>query len=728
MLKNKITGRWLSYRPLSLFQLTIVAFLALVEVSQCAIAEDIDVDDFFAMSPEQLANISVTIASGTEKPAYKSAAVTTVVTAEQIKNMGATELSQVLETVPGLHVSIQAVTNDAVYSMRGMRNSVNNQVLVMLNGTRYSVPYKGSGMQGMELPVEAIQQIEVIRGPGSALYGADAFAGVINIITKKAKDIAGTEIGIRGGSWDTQSIWGMHSNEWLGWDIATTLQYAHNGNDDDRVIDSDAQSGMDRTFGTDVSLAPGEVQNQGERWNAHLNLQRKYWDIDFWAFNEVDGGIRAGTGGALDEEGSVDGENYLADLHFSSEDLIDDWELLAHANYLYTNVDSELHIFPDGAKLPIGSDGNITLVPSQIVGTPLFTEGMLADITIENQVVAFETGAIYKGFQDHLLRINSGFRYEQVSTKESRNFGVSVINGSEVTINGDLTNVSGTEYVFMPDSHRSIWSVSLQDEWQIAKDWLLTVGVRFDDYSDFGSTVNPRAALLWEINQKLTAKLLYGQAFRAPTFLEQKQQNSAFFNGNPALEPETIESIELAFDYRPMSNLRLASNFYYYQIEDLIAERTPENTVPTIDNTDGQIGYGTELEWDWQFHEKWNLKGNYAWQYSRNKDTKRRVAGVPEHQVYVATSWKFLPQWQIQTQLNWIGHRLNPVTSTTNKLKDYQTVDATLNSKRFFGHIDFSASVRNIFNSNGKEVAVNSYQDNLPIASRSFYLETSIHF
>ncbi|NOQ76574.1 MAG: TonB-dependent receptor plug domain-containing protein, partial [Methylococcaceae bacterium] len=156
--------------------------------SHVSIAEEMD--DFFSMSPEQLANISVSIASGTAKPVYLSAAVTSVITAEQIKSMGATELAQVLETVPGLHVSIQAVTNDSVYSMRGMKNAVNNQVLVLMNGTRYSTPYKGSGLQGMGLPVEAIQQIEVIRGPGSALYGADAFAGVINIITKKHKDIA----------------------------------------------------------------------------------------------------------------------------------------------------------------------------------------------------------------------------------------------------------------------------------------------------------------------------------------------------------------------------------------------------------------------------------------------------------------------------------------------------------------------------------------------------------
>jgi len=79
--------------------------------------------------------------------------------------------------------------------MRGIRNTQNSQVLMLLNGTRITTPVYGTLMTGTELPIEAIQQVEVIRGPGSALYGADAFAGVINIITKKAKDINGTALG-----------------------------------------------------------------------------------------------------------------------------------------------------------------------------------------------------------------------------------------------------------------------------------------------------------------------------------------------------------------------------------------------------------------------------------------------------------------------------------------------------------------------------------------------------
>ncbi len=703
-----------------IFQQRILASVFFL-MSRASIAEEMD--DFFSMSPEQLANISVSIASGTAKPVYQSASVTSVITAKQIKSMGATELFQVLETVPGLHVSIQAVTNDAVYSMRGMQNSVNNQVLVLLNGTRYSVPYKGSFMQGMQLPVEAIQQIEVIRGPGSALYGADAFAGVINIVTKKAKDIAGTKVGVRAGSWGTQSVWGLHSDHGLGWDVAATIQYAHNNNDGDRIINSDAQSQFDKQLGTSASLAPNEMQTKAERWDAHLNLQRKYWDVNFWAFNEVDGGLRAGTAGALDTKGRVNGENYLTDLRFSSEDLIENWELLAHASYLFTNVNSNLHLFPDGSRLPIDTTGNVN--PQNFVGTPLFPNGVIDQIGIQNQVFSFEMGAIYKGFNDHLLRVSSEFRYEQLQTKERRNFGTSILNGTETSVDGTLTDVTGTQFIFMPNSYRTIWSVVLQDEWQISSDWQLTAGVRFDDYSDFGSTFNPRVALLWEVNQQLSAKVLYGQAFRAPSFLEQKQQNSALFNGNPNLKPEMIETIELAFDYRPISNLRFASNFYYYDIKDLIAQKT---SVATVVNTQGQTAYGAEFEWGWKLNEQWDLKGNYAWQYATDKQTRRRIANVPEHQVYVAATWNFLPKWQLQTQLNWIGHRLNPATSTNNKLKDYETVDVTLNSKRFFEIIDFSTSVRNVFDSQGKEAAVNSYKDNLPIASRSFYLQTTIHF
>lgn len=687
-------------------------------------------DDLLDLSPAELANISVSIASGTAKPVSQSAAVTSVITAEQITAMGATELHEVLETVPGMHVTIQPVTNDYSYTLRGIRNETNSEVLLLINGTRFSVPYQGTHMAGMIMPVENIQRVEVIRGPGSALYGADAFAGVINIVTKKAADIDGVNIGARGGNADTKSSWGQYGGKWQGWDIAGSLQYSHNGVDPDRIIKADAQSQIDNlldtniapAFAPNVSLAPGPMQTQNERWNGHLNLQRKHWELGFWAFNESDYGLRSGAFGALDNRGKGNGSNYLADVRYSTEDDLQDWELQGHASFLHTDVAADIYGFPPGSVLPLDAGGNVTGQPTLINSFVPFPNGLRFVAGFKNTVPTFELTSIYKGFSDHIIKMITSFRYEELNTQEARNYGVGIAN-----LGGPVQNLTGTPFTFLNDHHRDIWSAAFQDEWQVAPDWHLTTGLRFDHYSDFGSTLNPRAALVWNINETLTSKLLYGQAYRAPSFLEQYQQNSSLFLGNPNLSPETIATTELAFDYRPTKTLRTALNLYHYEIRDLISGPIATSTTLSEQNTSGQDGYGSELEWDWKFLPDWNLRGNYAWQFARNEDTHARVSNVPEHHVYSALAWNFLPKWQIQTQINWIGHRLSS-PGDTRLLKDYETVDLTLNAKKLMGHLDLTASARNLFDARGTEPATASYPYNLPIAGQTFYFEAAIHF
>ncbi len=691
-------------------------------------------DDFMALSPAELADISVSIASGTAKALSQSAAVTTVITAEQIDAMGATELDEVLETVPGLHVTIQAVTGDRNYTMRGIRNDTNAQVLLMMNGTRFSVPYQGTHIEGMIIPVENIERVEVIRGPGSALYGADAFAGVINIVTKKAADINGVRMGARGGNADTKSSWGQYGGQWQGWNVATSLQYSHNGVDSDRIIQADAQTQLDAALGTRASLAPGPMQTQNERWNGHLNLQRKHWDLGFWAFNEADAGMRAGTTGALDNRGKVDGSNYLADVRYSTEEDLGDWELQAHASFLHTDVFANIYNFPAGSILPIDSQGNLANSFNPFT-TPLmqFSDGARFQTSFKHTVPSFELTTLYKGLSNHLLRLVTGYRYEELNTQEWRNFGAGVIDSQNLALlpginqAGNLQDLTGTPYTFMGNHHRDIASVAIQDEWQLAENWQLTTGLRYDHYSDFGDTWNPRAALVWNIDPQLTAKVLYGQAYRAPSFVEQYQQNSPIFLGNPTLKPETIATTEVAFDYRPTKNARTALNVYHYEIHDLIAGPLDGNSTLTVSNTPGQNGFGSEFEWDWKFHPDWNVRGNYAWQFSRYEETHARVSYMPEHHVYSALAWNFLPKWQIQTQVNWLGHRISsPDDNRT--LDDYATIDLTLNAKRLMGYLDLTASARNLFDSQGQEFGVESYPNNLPIPGQSFYFEASIQF
>lgn len=684
-----------------------------------------DVDDYFDKTPTELAATAITIASGSVKRLSQSAAVASVITAEQIKSMGATELHEVLETVPGIHASLQPLTGDYNYTVRGIRNSTNAEVLFLLNGTRMTTPFRGTFMAATELPIEAISQVEVIRGPGSALYGADAFAGVINIITKKAKEIDGFKVGVRAGDHNTQSGWGQYGGSWAGWDIASSLQYQRTDGDKGRVVHVDTQSAMDRMFGTKASHAPSALNTQLESFNGHLNFTRSHWDINLWG-NKSESGTRAGLIGALDPSGRSYAEQYLADVRFSTEDWWDNWTLMAHSSYLQGTSDANTRTFPQNARLPIGEDGNYSYYPNGMV---FFPDGLIRNLGQIEQVPSVELSALYKGMKNHLLRLTTGFRYEQTRVSQQSNIGLGVIDGRQSVIDGKLTDVSNTSLAFFPrTAKRTIWSAALQDEWQLADHWQLTAGVRYDEYSDFCSTINPRAALVWDISKTLTTKWLYGKAYRAPSFVELYTQNNISVLGNPTLAPETIHSAEWAFDYHPTSTLRTAVNGYYYHIENMIVMRLDTDQVaPTFQNTGHQHGYGFEVEGNWQMNAQWSFNGNYAWQHALDRKANMRVTGVPEHHVYTAAVYQFMPKWQLQSQLNWIGGR-NTLVPYNGKLQDYQTVDFTLRGKKLWGQIDIAASLRNAFDTAPYEPNNIETGENIPMPGRSFYLEASIHF
>ena len=127
----------------------------------------------------------ISIATGRSQSIATAPAVASVITANDIKAIGATDLDQILETIPGLHVSNSGAGLVPIYVIRGIDTDTNPQVLLLINGIPITNVYLGNRSQvwgGM--PVNDIARIEIIRGPGSAVYGADAFAGAINIVTK----------------------------------------------------------------------------------------------------------------------------------------------------------------------------------------------------------------------------------------------------------------------------------------------------------------------------------------------------------------------------------------------------------------------------------------------------------------------------------------------------------------------------------------------------------------
>jgi len=142
-------------------------------------------EKLLAMSLEELVAIEVSVATGSTQPLKLAPGIVSVVTAGDIERMGATSLDQVLETVPGVHVAPSGIDwFTPIWSIRGIHTSINPEVLLLINGVPYTTNFDGSRGFRFRMPVSMISRLEVIRGPGSALYGADAYSGVVNVITR----------------------------------------------------------------------------------------------------------------------------------------------------------------------------------------------------------------------------------------------------------------------------------------------------------------------------------------------------------------------------------------------------------------------------------------------------------------------------------------------------------------------------------------------------------------
>ncbi|MGR9014025.1 MAG: TonB-dependent receptor plug domain-containing protein, partial [Gammaproteobacteria bacterium] len=151
-------------------------------------------------------------ASKMEEHVDKTIATTTVITQDDIAHIGARNLLDVLRLVPGIGIT-QSKIGIREIEVRGVKTPLSEKVQIMLNGhpLDHNLQNAGSGWVYDDLPVDTIKRVEVVRGPGSALYGANAFLAVINIITLNAKDLNGVQTSAGWGSFDTQQYrasWG----------------------------------------------------------------------------------------------------------------------------------------------------------------------------------------------------------------------------------------------------------------------------------------------------------------------------------------------------------------------------------------------------------------------------------------------------------------------------------------------------------------------------------------
>ena len=169
--------------------------------STSSFAQDLEIDDLAELYGDE---VVVTASKRVQKITDSPSAIA-VITAEDIKMSGATQLAEALAMVPGLQIGFITHNSQLAGGIRGFNKSPANKIMLLLDGVPWDVEIYGiPPFNPFPLSLDDVERIEIVRGPGSSLYGANAVFGVINVITKKPKDSQETSMSVLAGELNTQ--------------------------------------------------------------------------------------------------------------------------------------------------------------------------------------------------------------------------------------------------------------------------------------------------------------------------------------------------------------------------------------------------------------------------------------------------------------------------------------------------------------------------------------------
>jgi outer membrane receptor for ferrienterochelin and colicins len=630
--------RWAKFQSV-LRLLTIFAFTATAAAQQ-------GTKDLSNATLEELSNIQVYSASKHMQSASDAPSSVTVITADEIQKYGYRTLADILESVRGFYI-----TYDDDYSFVGVRGfgrlgDWNSRVLVLVDGHRINNNIDGQAMIGTEFPVDVdlIERVEIIRGPSSSLYGAQAFLAVVNVITRKPPQLKGAELSFAPASFGTYEGRASYGGQYRGIDLLLSGTFYNS-------------QGPTLFFPQFDSPAT----NYGITRNTdYENSQRILADISFHGFtlqglfSARDKGVPTGYFGTVFNDPRTRNLDYHQYFDLSYQHSIGEkWNLTARTSYDQTRLQA-----PDA--VPTGlSDGSTTVETYSFRGNWWDSEVKLSRTLLEKHRITLGT------------EITDNLRQDQ---------------GYYVPIGN----------VFTPGPASSVfWALYGQDEFAITRKLTLSAGLRYDHYSDFGGTTNPRLGLIYHLFNPTTLKLLYGTAFRAPEPAEVAPDYGPYYESNLQLQPETIRSVEGVVEQGLGQHFTLSSSVFRNRISDLVTVETdPTNGLNVDRNSDKAVAAGVEVELDGHLASGIKGRASYSYVDAEQPVTHQILSNSPQHLGKLNFIIPVLPQ-RLFASLD--AQYTSPAqTLGGNTVSGFSVFNVTLLGHTLGKHLDLSASVYNI--------------------------------
>jgi iron complex outermembrane receptor protein len=235
--------------------------------------------------------------------------------------------------------------------------------------------------------------------------------------------------------------------------------------------------------------------------------------------------------------------------------------------------------------------------------------------------------------------------------------------------------------------------------------------------------------LVWDAALDVTAKLLYGKAFRAPSFNESYGLNNPIQRGNPLLRPETIGTLEAALSWQAHKDLNLNLSLFRTRLSDLIRAGAATGITGAIfQNSGSQHGHGAELEAVWDASRTVRVAGNYAYQRTIDAATGQDAGYAPHQHLNGRIDWQADGYGVVSAQVNRVADRRRAAGDIRPKIPDYTTFDLSLSTNRLFTNWNVTIALRNLFNADVREPSLapgTAIPNDLPMAPRSVYVRAS---
>ncbi|QTA87285.1 TonB-dependent receptor plug domain-containing protein [Desulfonema magnum] len=631
------------------------------------------------------------IATKTKMDADMVPGMVTVLRGAELEKRGIRNVLEALSLVPGLNIS-----PDFIVRGIGM-DFASGKVKVLWNNAPVNESMTGMIAFTFYMPIEQLDRIEVIRGPGSALYGKFAYSGVVNIITRQKEN----RLFGRYGRFDTYSAGGIFSYAAPEQHFDMSLNIGCWRNDQ-----TDRKTGPDilhETGMSDISRAPGPVNDRRKVTTAIMTLS--YKELSLLAqLATISYGSGFGIADALpppnDETPGTD-DSHMAEFGWHPE-ISQSLKLnmkFGWKEYLW-NHDEE-YLFPPG-----------------YAG---YENGMIAGPHYEERSLYGESELQWEGWERHLLLL--GLEYENIKLTDIwSDSNYHPMTGEPLPF---VQRFTGEENWLEEDKSRNIFSLFLQDQFDFTHRLTLTGGLRYDYYDDTKEgRLTPRLAGVFRASQCHIFKIQYAEAFRPPSFMEMYFKNNPIGSGNPDIEAETVKTWELGYVFRSVYFLGRLTVFRS-ELRNLIGMKDGQYS-----NNDSAQTKGAELELNWKIFRNLITDVNFSYAKTRDDSTGAEIRGAASWISNIGLVYEPLDNVSLSLQYRYVNECNRDTDDPRDNLDSYDKIDFTAAVRDFFKQgLTFRAGLRNLFD---EEIRYSSaypgYLEDYPQTGRESWFQFSYDF